>query len=108
VIEAPKDATAVTADATDALRPSKVFVDGAGRCGECHEKMFDEWETSAHARAATSPVYLAALASSGNEQCGTRCHAPLATAMGAKDMVTSEGVTCDVCHTLRDPKPSPA
>ena len=43
-------------------RARKVFVHGAGRCGECHEKMYDEWETSAHAKAATSPLYKAAVA----------------------------------------------
>ena len=41
----------------------KVFVTGAGRCGECHEKMFDEWEVSAHAMAVSSPLYKAAVAS---------------------------------------------
>ncbi|HEY4179167.1 MAG TPA: multiheme c-type cytochrome [Kofleriaceae bacterium] len=85
--------------------PDKVFVHGAGRCGECHNKMFDEWEVSAHARAVSSGTYQAAVADAGKAGCGDKCHAPLTAATG-KDGVASEGVTCDVCHTMRDPKPS--
>ena len=76
----------------------------ASRCGECHEKMFDEWSASAHARAASSPVYRAAVAAAQDTTCD-RCHAPLG-AMVARDVVAMEGVTCDVCHTLREPKPA--
>jgi hypothetical protein len=83
---------------------SRVFVTAASRCGECHAKMFDEWSGSAHARAASSPVYRAALASAKDATCD-RCHAPLG-AVVARDAVAMEGVTCDVCHTLRDPEPA--
>lgn len=65
--------------------------------------MFEEWEVSAHARAASSPLYLAAVANAGDPTC-VRCHAPLAASL-PRDGIASEGVTCDVCHTLRDPKP---
>jgi hypothetical protein len=82
----------------------KTFVTGAGRCGECHEKMFDEWEVSAHAQAETSDLYRLTRTKSNDATCD-RCHAPLAAAIG-KDSVATEGVTCDVCHTLRDPVPS--
>jgi hypothetical protein len=81
----------------------KLFVHGAGRCGECHEKMYDEWEVSAHAKAATSPRYKASLALASDPAC-VRCHVPLADAL-PHDIVTTEGVTCDVCHTMRDPVP---
>jgi len=83
----------------------KVFINSAGRCGECHEKMFDEWEPSAHADAADSPVYLAALADAGDDPTCDRCHVPLAREAPGNTLVR-EGVTCDVCHTLRDPTPS--
>ena len=99
-------APVVVADAAvDAGPPKKTFVHGAGRCGECHEKMYDEWEVSAHAQAATSSLYLATKALAKDETCD-RCHAPLSPDV-ARDGLASEGVTCDVCHTLRDPKPSP-
>lgn len=79
---------------------------GSARCGECHEKMFEEWKPSSHAQAATSPLYLAARKNAGNEDCGDRCHTPLAKPLGETDPVAAEGITCDVCHTMRDPKPS--
>jgi hypothetical protein len=90
------------ADAVETDR--KLFITGSGRCGECHEKMFDEWETSAHAMSVSSPLYKAAVASAKDATC-ERCHAPLAS-IAPRDMVVTEGVTCDVCHTLREPKPS--
>jgi hypothetical protein len=94
-------AASIVADASE----RKVFVTGAGRCGECHEKMFDEWEVSAHAKAVSSAFYKASVAAARDGTCD-RCHAPLAK-VAPRDMTVSEGVTCDVCHTLRDPKPSP-
>jgi len=80
----------------------KTFVTGAGRCGECHSKMYDEWELSAHAQAGTSALYKTTVAAAKDATCD-RCHQPLPT-----DVVRTEGVTCDVCHTLREPKPSDA
>ncbi len=99
----PRDAAPADAE-VDAGPPRKVFLHGAGRCGECHEKMYDEWERSAHARSASSPLYKAAAAVAKDPAC-ERCHTPL-LADAPKDPVASEGVTCDVCHALRDPKPA--
>ena len=82
----------------------KVFITGSGRCGECHVKMYDEWEVSGHAHAASSTFYKASVASANDPTCD-HCHAPLA-AEAPSDIVASEGVTCDVCHTLRSPEPS--
>jgi hypothetical protein len=79
---------------------ARVFVSAAVRCGECHEKMREEWRHSGHSRAASSPLYAAARASAGDPSCD-RCHVPLA-ARHAAPAVAGEGVTCDVCHTLRD------
>lgn len=90
------------AAAIDAGPAKKTFVTGAGRCGECHSKMYDEWEVSAHAKAATSELYKATVAAAKDPTCD-RCHAPLPT-----EIVRTEGVTCDVCHTLREPVPSDA
>lgn len=86
--------------------PRKVFVTGAGRCGECHEKMFDEWEVSAHASSVDSKFYEASVAAAKDATC-ERCHAPLAK-VAPRDVTVSEGITCDVCHTLREPMPSAA
>ena len=92
----------------DAQLRKKTFVNGAGRCGECHGKMFDEWEVSAHARATSSELFKAAMAdaqaTTKAEEC-ERCHAPLVAQIG-REPAASEGVTCDVCHTLQDVKPT--
>jgi hypothetical protein len=64
--------------------------------------MYDEWEVSAHAQAATSALYKATVAAAKDPSCD-RCHAPLPT-----EVIRTEGVTCDVCHTLREPVPSDA
>ena len=106
VAAAPKDATFDAASEPSSPAPGKVFATGASRCGECHGKMYDEWERSAHARAVTSPTYQAAVAAAKDPTCD-RCHAPLGVVTG-RDVVSTEGVTCDVCHTLRDPVPSAA
>lgn len=102
---APRDASVVDAVIDAAGPPRKVFVHGAGRCGECHEKMYDEWERSAHAQAASSDVYKAAVASAKDPSCDG-CHAPLARDV-PKDGIASEGVTCDVCHTIKQPVAQP-
>lgn len=105
----PKDAAidARSVDARTHPMPAKVFLHGAGRCGECHEKMYDEWEKSAHARSASSPLFKASAAAAAKDSDLTceQCHTPL-VADAPKDIVAGEGVTCDVCHTLRDAKPS--
>lgn len=66
--------------------------------------MYNEWEASGHARSTSSELYKASVADAKDATCD-RCHAPLA-ALAPTDVVASEGVTCDVCHTLRDPQPS--
>lgn len=66
--------------------------------------MYDEWEVSAHAKSASSTFYKASQASANDPSCD-RCHAPL-LAEAPKDIVATEGITCDVCHTLRSPQPS--
>ena len=116
---APEAAPAAAGDApspaVEAPAPApRQFVTAASRCGECHEKMFDEWKPSAHARAASSPLYVAARAAAAGAGAGAgcdRCHAPFARVTAgdkAGEKVAKEGVTCDVCHTLREPAPAAA
>lgn len=97
------DAAAPPIDAPPLL--TKHFVVGASRCGECHNKMYDEWEVSAHARATSSVLFKASMADAKTTDC-QRCHAPLIAKIGTEPAAT-EGITCDVCHTLRDAKPTP-
>jgi hypothetical protein len=89
---APHDG-AVAAD----LAPSPSVLVYAGRCGECHGKMYREWAPSAHARASKSARYLAARS---HDQACDRCHLPLMGVVAADDPVAQEGITCEACHAV--------
>lgn len=78
---------------------------GAWRCGECHDKMQEEWSQSAHAKAAKSPLFIALKQASRSDQCD-RCHIPLRELPGTPPHIVSEGVTCEVCHRMEEPTPA--
>lgn len=71
------------------------------RCGECHNTVHTDWSESGHARSDTSPLYLAMRQSTPPAACDP-CHAPLRSLTEPGEMVAAEGITCDVCHTLRE------
>jgi hypothetical protein len=73
----------------------------AVRCSECHAKMFDEWTGSAHAGAAGGELYLAMRKAARGAGCDA-CHAPLVGLVPPGEPVAAEGVTCEVCHNLRE------
>lgn len=75
----------------------------ARRCGECHAAIHQSWSTSAHASADRSPIFRAMREASGRDDCD-RCHAPLRALVAEDEQLAAEGVTCDVCHTLREVK----
>ena len=83
----------------------------ARKCAECHQTIHLYWSESEHARSASKPSYLEALATAvegASDPEATRrgcvwCHAPAALAtgdFGLQRPVTREGVTCDFCHTV--------
>lgn len=77
----------------------------SSRCGECHEKMHQEWGQSAHSHASRSPAFRKALAAAGDGLRGLcmRCHLP-SQSYGQPDEQPgrpSEGVSCDGCHTIK-------
>ena len=79
----------------------------AEACGECHKQQHDDWSGSVHRRAHTDTIYRA-FAELAREEAGEEvyrfcasCHTPLATATGQQDFLIEEGVTCDVCHTVK-------
>jgi hypothetical protein len=85
---------AFAADApTGRLYPSR-------RCGECHGRQRDEWNTAAHAQAA-GDTFKAAVARFGalRGDCEA-CHVPL---LSAGPRVYGDGVGCDACHTAVGP-----
>ena len=71
------------------------------RCSECHGPIHADWSGSGHARSDTSPLYLAMRQHTPPAACDP-CHAPLRSLTEPGDPVAAEGITCDVCHTLRE------
>lgn len=89
-------------DAGSASVAGQVRAFPAIRCAECHNKMHDEWTTSAHARAAQGPLYRKMREQARDLGAGCDdCHAPLAKRLPAGDLAISEGVTCEVCHNIK-------
>lgn len=93
----------------------------AAECAVCHQQIYDEWAGSSHAYAAVSPMFHAFEQTITKLSSGTvgyfclRCHAPVATTMGADrtqpiwagPRVFREGVTCVACHRVRYPYVKP-
>jgi hypothetical protein len=97
-------------------------LDPAGKhnCANCHEEMYREWKSSAHARAATGRHFrdlyegrgggwgLLTQYPDGSGVC-TSCHAPTVPAgdQATFDLrevkgVAGEGVHCDYCHKIAE------
>ena len=85
-------------------------------CGECHVTQYEDWKGSMHSRAHHDGIYLA-FAELAREEGGdplyqfcSSCHAPLAVASGeipakkgsGHTFLTDEGVSCDVCHNVKE------
>jgi hypothetical protein len=87
----------------------------ARECATCHEDIYREWSISAHAYAAVSPMFHKFEQKLNDLSQGTvgyfcmRCHAPVATNLGASRAeplwnlpeVAREGVTCIACHRVQ-------
>ncbi|MBX3420248.1 MAG: cytochrome C [Pirellulaceae bacterium] len=85
-------------------------------CAKCHPRVYEEWRTSAHAYAGISPMFHKfemALTQLSTGTLGTfcmRCHAPVAmhvcfpreSSVVDYEHVLREGVTCVVCHRVRE------
>jgi hypothetical protein len=88
----------------------------AASCATCHEAQEHEWKGSIHSRSHQDGIYKA-FADLAREEGGDKlyvfcssCHAPAAVATGEipgkpggkHTFLTDEGVTCDVCHSVKD------
>lgn len=85
-------------------------------CAKCHPKIYEEWRTSAHAYAGISPMFHKfeqALTQLSAGTLGTfcmRCHAPVGMHVDFPregsvvdyQHVLREGVTCVVCHRVKE------
>lgn len=88
----------------------------ATQCAECHPGQYREWSVSSHAYAQISPVYnsmqatLNKLTNGTNGDFCVRCHnqagmsikEPVFTANQNRLPVTREGISCIVCHRIKD------
>jgi len=65
--------------------------------------MHGEWAPSAHARAATGPIYVRMRAHAGAAAAAgcDDCHAPLAKRLSSGELAVAEGVTCEACHNIK-------
>lgn len=83
----------------------------ADTCRTCHTKIFEEWSKSWMANAFTNKVFQADLSrfmalDKNTEQSSAtclRCHAPAAILTSdedAREGLSREGVTCEVCHRV--------
>jgi hypothetical protein len=102
-VPSPRDAGA----SIDAGLGPGLYLHAASRCGDCHDKMFDEWQASAHSRSASAPAFLPMRAAATDGAACDVCHRPLAR-YAAPRALAADGVTCDVCHTLRAVDPAAA
>jgi hypothetical protein len=71
----------------------------AQACGDCHGAAFESWRTSAHALAATNPIYQAGFRVEPRRFC-VDCHTSAASH-------AEEGIACLSCHAGREGR-SPA
>jgi hypothetical protein len=88
----------------------------ASTCATCHPKQFREWSFSQHAYAQMSPVFTTMQATIDKRTAGTngdfciRCHTqvgmqlkePVFTSDLDRHATSREGITCIVCHRVKD------
>jgi hypothetical protein len=97
----------------------------ADNCGNCHSSVYAQWKIDAHANSATDPLVTTLYDGTdihGNRDRGpgykrdwtdegncAMCHAPIAAIERQQAVSLSEvrgveaaGVTCDVCHKMRE------
>lgn len=89
----------------------------SNRCGVCHEQIFEQWQASMHAQAASDPAYVTNinLLAESRGLAATRycegCHAPVALLTGQltrggqhggepDTAANVEGVSCLGCHNI--------
>jgi hypothetical protein len=82
----------------------------AEQCGRCHRAIHEAWQSSAHATAMTSPIFLDAEEAAERDfgvearKVCLGCHAPMAGPLNDLQLarkVSWEGITCDYCHSIR-------
>ena len=89
----------------------------ANECASCHPRQYRQWSVSQHAYAQLSPVYMAMQMAINAKTSGTngdfciRCHNQVGMNLGEsvytsnldRHPTSREGVTCVVCHRVKQP-----
>ena len=108
------------ATTSNGLRLETAHIAQAGDCAECHSAAFAAWQTSGHARSATSPLYRARVkVVAQNTQAEIApscagCHTPIGLLSGQVrtrwswfgqesyplNEAAQSGVQCSVCHAI--------
>ena len=84
----------------------------ARECGECHQEIYQDWQTSRHAKATPqkNPLFKAMYQSAVRDTDGKLkkkcvvCHTPLSSVFQSIDITeefNKEGVTCQFCHGVK-------
>ena len=78
-------------------------------CSRCHKDIYDLWKNSMHAKSVDDPVFVADFIMVQLERGSDikayclSCHAPTTSTTKDYDLqhgISSEGVTCDFCHSV--------
>jgi len=87
-----------SASAAQGLKPSPQSGDYGGpeQCGACHQELYDEWQSTRHAHAFSSPIFQQNWEELGSEFNCLECHTTgFQAGLGE---YAYEGVTCESCH----------
>jgi len=69
---------------------------GAESCQKCHEDIYNDWQSTRHAHAFSSPIFQRDWSQEGSSSSCLECHT---TGYQAGDgSYAQEGVTCESCH----------
>jgi len=95
---------------------TKAQFNDPAKCGECHPEKYEQWQGSMHSMAFRDPIYQGELhlarEKEGNDTARLceGCHTPAAVVTGevkgpgfkGLSPVAMAGVSCDVCHSIKD------
>jgi len=85
-----QDGEATPTPAAEAAYASAQF------CGACHEEIHDQWSTTRHAAAFSSPIFQQNWSELGSKFTCLECHTTGYDSQNAT--YAAEGVTCEACH----------
>ncbi|MBI5814810.1 MAG: hypothetical protein HZB29_04285 [Nitrospinae bacterium] len=103
-------AGAASAQNAESIKINEKGFTGSEVCGKCHTKIYTQWKDGMHAQATSDPIfrasYMEAHYKSGGEavRLCLVCHAPVSRQTKGYNLdvpPTSEGITCDFCHSVK-------